>query len=172
MSLAIDDLINERSGDREPLLGFYWKLDAFPSIGGHTLPSSYCEEIDLPFPAFNTQQKELAGTTITFPGNTSIDGFEMTLYVDSLASSIVYIQDWQSLIQNPLTGGYRTPSHYWKDLTVRLHNTKGATTVVSNIKNVWPISISPPRLNQDTNRLQANVQFACTAQIFIPSKRI
>lgn len=172
MAISIDKLINERSGDREPLLSFYWQIQKFPMIGGYTLPSSYCLSMTLPFPAFNTQQKELAGTTITFPGNTSIDSFEMTLYVDSVASSIAYIQDWQSLIQNPLTGGYRTPSHYWKDIDVDLHNTKGKITVQSGIKNVWPISISPPQLNQDTNAMEANIQFACTAQIFKPIKRI
>lgn len=170
--LSIEQLENERSGDREPMLNYFWKLSEFPLIGGFRLPSSYCETITLPFPAFNTQQKEIAGTTVTFPGNTSIDSFEMTLYVDSLASSIAYIQDWQSLVQNPLTGGYRTPSHYWKDLACDLFNTKGKTTVVSTIKNAWPISLSPPQLNQDTGRLQANVQFACTAQIFKPIKRI
>jgi hypothetical protein len=170
--LKIDDLADLHSGDREPFQSWKWSLVSFPEIGGFTLPPSYCEEIGLPFPAFATKQKEIAGTTVTFPGNTSIDSFEMIMYEDSVLSSIAYIQDWQSLVQNPRTGGYRTPSHYWKDFAVELYNNKNEVAATSTIRNVWPISLGNPQLNQETGRLRVNVQFVCTAQIFLPSKRI
>lgn len=171
--ISIEDLSSLHSGEREPLQTWKWRLVAFPDIGGYKLPPTYCEEITLPIPAFNTNQKEIAGTTVTFPGNTSIDSFEMVLYEDSVISTLTYMQDWQSIIQNPRTGGYRTPSHYWKDLQVELYNIRNEVVANSLIKNAWPVAVSPPQLNQDgSGRLRLNATFACTAQILRPTKRI
>lgn len=170
--LDLNKLKQLHSGLREPMQTWKWYLKAFPVIGGRTLPTSYCESVNLPFAQFNTIQKEVAGTTLTFAGTSSIDGFNMTVFEDASASTIGYFQDWQALVQNPRTGGYNVPKYYWKNLEVVLMNTRNEDIATSIIRNAWPISLGEVQLDQTTGRVQMNIQMACTAQIFVPVRKL
>lgn len=163
--LDINKLRQVHSGAGEPLLAWKWYLRAFPDIAGKTLPTSYCEEVGLPFAQFNQNTKEIAATTLNLPGTSSIDSFEITVFEDQKLSAMDYFLTWKHLVQNPLTGGYNVPAVYWRNLPVTLMNTKNEDIGTSTVYNVWPISISNLALSQENNRVRLNIQMACTAQI-------
>lgn len=169
--LALSKLKEMHKGSREPLQSWKWYLKAFPKIGNLVLPTSYCEELGLPFPQFAQNSKEFASTTVTFPGAISIDGFEMVLYEDQAASSMGYVQAWQSMIQNPYTGGYRVPAFYWRDLEAVLMDTRNNDIATAIIKNAWPLGMSSIQLNQaGAERVKISVQMQCTACVIVPKK--
>lgn len=170
--LNLDKLKQVHSGNREPLQSWKWYIKELPIIGGRTIPTSYCENINLPFAGFNTDSKEIAGTTVVFAGTSSIDGFEMQVYEDVSVSSIGYFLDWQSLVQNPATGGFRVPKYYWKNIDVVLMDNFNRDIATATLRNVWPVMISPIDLAQESNRVILSVQMACTAQIFNPVRKL
>lgn len=170
--LDLNKLKQVHSGYREPLQAWKWYVKELPIIGGRTLPTSYCEGINLPFAGFNTDAKEIAGTTVTFAGTSSIDGFEMRMYEDVSASTIGYFLDWQSLVQNPATGGYRLPRYYWKNFDVVLMDNFNRDIATATLRNVWPVMISPIDLGQSGDRVTLSIQMSCTAQIFAPVRKL
>lgn len=160
------------SGQREPAMQWKWYIESFPDIGGRRLPPPYLESISLPMPMLNTDQKEIAATTVSFPGASSIDSFEMVLKEDVSLSSIGYVQDWQSLVQNPLTGGYRVPAVYWRDFSVKLIDTRNIVYATAEIRNAWPLGASQIQLDQSNEFLKINVQMNCTACIMKPVRKL
>lgn len=170
--LQLSKLKSLLSGDREPLMQWKWYVEEFPEIGGRRLPPPYAESVGLPLPSMSQNTREVAATTLHFPGSSSIDTFEMILYEDQSISSLSYIQDWQSLVQNPRTGGYRVPSIYWKNLQVKLLNNENGVAATALLRNVWPLGASPITLDNSPGSLKINAQFCCSACIIVPTKKL
>lgn len=156
---------------RQPMMQFKWIVIDFPTINGVKLPSSYFETVNLPFSGFALNTKEVATTNINFPGNSSFDSFELQMYEDEYMTTSLFIQDWKSLTQNPYTGGYRTPVHYWKNMRIGLMDSNNVIRTESVIRNCWPIMQSAITLNQENGRLMLNVQMSCTSQYLTPVNR-
>lgn len=166
-SLTLTDIqgLFEKEGDgRGPLLEFKWVVRAFPSFDGVSIPNTYCESVNLPFPQIQETTKNVAATTLFLAGLSQVQSFDMEFYEDEKARSLKYLQLWQANIQDPFTGRYYPALHYKKNIIVTLFNTSNEPILDVLLKNVWPMGIQNWNLNYGgSNRLKNNVNFACDA---------
>lgn len=154
-------------GLADPYTTEKWRILSFPSIGGVSLSSAACEEIEIPFPVFQVKSKEIASTSIHFPQGSSVEGFPAMFGIDQKAAVLRYFQSWSGLIQNPYTGGFRLPSVYKKNLQIALYDVKGNVIVTSEVRNCWPLGLQSLSLNGQGGRGMISVQFQCDAQRLI-----
>ncbi len=142
-ALDINSLQGVMSGYGEPLKGFRWCIESFPTFFGRTIPKEYVLSCTLPMPTFGTQQKQNGAHTITLPTASEISGFDLTLHEDQKGSSFKYIMCWMEHVQNPHSGGMYLPPNYKRDLTVQLQNDRGEVAIRAELVGVWPTSPSP-----------------------------
>lgn len=168
--ITLDEVMRGTEGDRGPLLEYKWIIDSFPEIEGkETLPISYCEEVSLPFPQISEKQFTIAATNIMFPGASQIQAFDITVYEDQKARTLDYFLGWQSIVQNPYSGGFYPATFFKKDLKVYLLNNKNIPIYQALIRNVWPMGIQNLSLNYTgEDRVRLNVNMACDS--FIPTR--
>jgi hypothetical protein len=170
--LNVDNLMAMHSAEgRQPMMQSKWIVMEFPEIGGVKLPTSYFETLGLPFAAFSLNTKEVATTNINFPGNSSIDSFELQMFEDEFMTTSLYFQSWADTIQNPYTGGYYTPVHYWKNVRIGFMDSQNRIRTESQIRNAWPIMQSQVTFNQENGRLMTSIQMSCTSQRLFPVNR-
>lgn len=151
-------------GLADPFTTEKWRIVSLPTIGGVSLSPLACEEIELPFPVYTEKSKEVASTQIHWPHGSSIDGFSSQWGIDQKAALMKYFQSWQTLIQNPYTGGFNLPSAYKKRLRVALFDIKGSVIATSEVRNVWPIGMQSLQLNGTGGRGVMTIQWKCDAQ--------
>lgn len=161
--ITLDDLNKVSLGDYEPHTTERWKVLEFPVIGSSALESAIAESIDLPFPTFQDKSKPVASSQLYFASGSSVDGFTVTFGVDQKWRSVKYITSWTNLVQNPVTGGFRLPSAYKKNLQIGFYNLNNDLIVTAHVANCWPLGISNMAFNAEVARTMISVPFKCEA---------
>lgn len=151
LSLDINTLQGVMSGYGEPLKGFKWCIESFPTFFGRTIPKEYCLSATLPMPTLGTQQKQHGGHVITLPSTSEISGFDLTLHEDQKGTSFKYIMSWMEHVQNPHSGGFYLPANYKRNLMVQLQNDRGEVAIRAELVGVWPTSPSPISLEGNSS---------------------
>lgn len=154
-------------GLADPFTTEKWRIVSLPVIGGQNLSPLACEEIELPFPVYTEKSKEIASTQIHWPHGSSIDGFGSQWGIDQKAAVMKYFQNWQDLIQNPYTGGFRMPSVYKKHLRIALFDIQGKVIATSEVRSCWPVGMQSLSLNGAGGRGMISMQFKCDSQRLI-----
>lgn len=139
--LNLEEFIERRSGDREPLLDLYWHCMLLP-FGGDT---DYVETVNIPFPSINMKPLFGGGAFVQYPGFQEIAAFDITFYEDVAVRSRRYILNWQSKIRDPNTGAYGLPMNYKRNMSFVLMSGRGASNAEAKVpvmtvtlKNCWP----------------------------------
>ena len=142
--LTLDEFQGKRSGDRSPLLDFYWYCIELP----FDLDPSYVETVTLPVPSINMKPVFMGARFRQFPGFRELSAFDITFYEDVSMRSFKYIQDWRDRVMHPEEGYYYLPGNYKRNMKFAL--TDGRTTdtpiVTVTLEEVWPTVTSPIQL--------------------------
>ena len=158
---TLDDLQDTSApGLDDPFMQDKWRVRAFPVIGDVSLSPFACENVDLPFAAYQTKTKEIATASINTPQSSSVDGFSLSFGLDQKLAVMKYFTAWQNLIQNPYTGGFRLPSVYKKNLIIELYDNQGTMIGEQQLRNCWPIGGQSLQLNSTGGRAVWSVQMA------------
>lgn len=135
MDVSFDTFLENRKGDKEPLLSFKWVCTELP-FGHNRL---YVESVDLPFPNINIKQGLFgAGTFTYYPGFEEISAFDMQFYEDSRIRTLKWLKDWKERIRDPRNGAFYLPPNYKYDIKFRLMDTTGQEIAEAICKNCWP----------------------------------
>ncbi|ARW58772.1 putative tail tube protein [Erwinia phage vB_EamM_Y3] len=144
----------------DPFMQDKWRVRSFPAIGGFSLSPFACEEVELPFSVYQMKSKEVASVAIHTPQSSSVDGFSLMFGLDQKLAAMKYFNAWQSLIQNPYTGGFRLPSVYKKNIIVELYDGQGTMIGYQELRNCWPIGGQGLQLNGTGGRAVWSMQMA------------
>jgi hypothetical protein len=125
-----------------PWLSHQWRVLEFPTIGGLKLDPVLCEEIVLPLPTFGERDKSLGSGTISLAATSSAGQLEMVFGLDNKFRALKYLNNWEHLIQNPYTGGFRLPSVYMKEISVGYFSGDGTQVARGVCRNAWPTTYS------------------------------
>lgn len=166
MAVTLDEL-NDTSlvGNDDPFFLDKWKVDAFPNTGPILLNPIACEQVNLPFAMFQQKTREIATTTVKWPKTTTVQGFTAQFHVDQKLAVVAYFMQWENLIQNPYTGGFRLPSVYKKNIPITLYDNQGQPIHRHTIKNAWPLGLQELSLQGQGGRAVISVTFECDAII-------
>jgi len=138
--LTLDEFYEKRSGDRSPMLDFYWYCLELP----FDLDPSYVETVSLPMPSINMKPVFMGAKFRQFPGFRELSAFDITFYEDVAMRTRNWLIDWQNKIMDPETGTYFLPGNYKRNMKFAL--TDGRTTdtpiVTVELINVWPTTTS------------------------------
>lgn len=142
--LTLEELIDKRSGDRSPLLDFYWYCVELP----FDLDPSYVETVTIPVPSINMKPFFMAGRFLQFPGFRELAAFDMTLYEDVSLRSWRWVEDWRNRIMDPETGTYSLPGEYKRNMKFALTDgtTRDTPVLTVTMEDVWPTTTSPLQL--------------------------
>ncbi|MEG0373997.1 MAG: hypothetical protein RR672_00050 [Raoultibacter sp.] len=158
---TLDDLQDSSApGLDDPFMQDKWRVRSFPIIGGIALSAFACEEVDLPFSVYQQKTKEVATVAINTPQSSSVDGFAFIFGMDQKLAALKYFTAWQSLVQNPYTGGFRLPSAYKKNIIVELYDNQGQMIATQELRNCWPLGGQNLQLNGTGGRAVWSVQMA------------
>lgn len=157
--LTFDEFVAKRTGDRSPMLDFYWYCVELPF--GHD--PDYVETVSLPFPSINMKPLFIASKFAQYPGFMEIAAFDMTLYEDVRMRSHHWIKDWQDRIRDPQTGTYFLPGNYKRDMRFALTDgtTRDTPVLTVTLQNCWPTTTSALELtNAGGQALKVQQNFA------------
>ena len=140
--ITLDQLENCWEQGDGPWLSHQWRVLDFPTIGGLKLDPVLCEEIVLPLPTFGAREKSLGSGTISLAATSSAGQLEMVFGLDNKFRVLKYLNNWDHLIQNPYTGGFRLPSVYMKEIPVGFFSGDGTQVARGVCRNAWPTTYS------------------------------
>lgn len=157
--LTFDEFVARRSGDRSPMLDFYWYCIELPFDGD----PDYVETVSLPFPSINMKPLFMAGRFEQYPGFMELSAFDITFYEDVRMRSHHWVKEWQDRIVDPDTGAYSLPGAYKRNMRFAL--TDGTTTdtpiLTVTLEGTWPTTTSPIDLtNAGGQALKVQQNFA------------
>jgi hypothetical protein len=139
--LSLEEFAEKRSGDRSPMLDFYWYCVELP----FDLDPSYVETVTLPIPSINMKPVFMAGRFAQYPGFRELSAFDITFYEDVSMRSFKYVDDWRNRVMHPTEGYYYLPGNYKRNMKFAL--TDGRTTdspiMTVSLEDVWPTTTSP-----------------------------
>lgn len=145
--VTIQEFIENRKGDKEPLFEFKWHCLSLPFNGDVT----YVESVGLPFPSINVKPMFGGATYSYYPGFLEISAFDITFYEDQRARSRQYVQNWQNKIIDPIEKFYYMPIDYKRDIEVELLNNQNQPIMRARLKGCWPTQSSNWDLRYDGN---------------------
>jgi len=138
--LSLEEFAGKRSGDRSPLLDFYWYCVELP----FDLDPSYVETVTLPVPSINMKPVFMGARFRQYPGFRELSAFDITLYEDVSLRSFRWVEDWRNRVMDPETGTYFLPGNYKRSMKFAL--TDGRTTdtpvLTATLIDVWPTTTS------------------------------
>ena len=139
-------------------MSFKWVCPIIP-LG---LPSHFLESIDIPFNNIKVHDSVYGGSGYTyFPGSHDVGAFNITVYMDSLGTSLKWLMAWKALIKDFDTGAYQLPSVYKQTWKVLLLNTKNDVILEAELQGTWPSDTSAFTLNYtDNGRLTLTQAFS------------
>lgn len=164
--ITLEELEKYSSGEYEPWFENMWRVDKMPAIGKGSLPSPLVETVNLPLPTFGERTKQIASTTIYLASASDPGSFTLEVAQTARLHALRYFTDWQALVQNPYTGGYRMPSVYKKNISVTLYDTTGKPIVQATVRNCWPVSYEGLTLGRTQNNSPGQVQMRAEALIW------
>ncbi len=167
MAAVTLDELNDTSlvGNDDPYFLDKWRVDAFPNIGPVLLSPVACEEVSLPFSMMQQKTREIATTAVKWPKTSTVNSFSFRFHLDQKFAVVKYFQQWETLIQNPYTGGFRLPSVYKKNINITLYDNQGTAIHRHTIRNCWPLGIQELALTGQGGRGVLSVMFECDAVI-------
>lgn len=146
----------------DPLLSFKWLCTYLPPLAGFTLPPTYVEGADVPFPEI--QQKEgifAAGTFTYLPGYEQFSAFNVKVYEDSKLRALKYLTAWRNAIREPTTGLYYLEGNYKHEIHFSLYDQQNKELAQLKLYGCWPTSLGPLPLGQDSERVILQQNFSC-----------
>ena len=146
-----------------PWLSHQWRVLEFPTIGGLKLDPILCEEIVLPLPTFGEREKSLGSGTLSLAATSSAGQLEMVFGLDNKFRALKYLNNWDLLIQNPYTGGFRLPSVYMKEISVGYFSGDGTQVARGVCRNAWPTTYSGIGGDRVPSDKPINASFKVTA---------
>lgn len=159
--ITLEEFEDAYSGEFAPWQTHQWKVESFPMINGKRIPIALAEQVGLPYPQFTERSKNIGSTEIFYAGGSTVGAFSITFGLDQRWRAIRYISEWQELIQNPYTGGFRMPSQYKKDIIVGLYDSQGKRFASGTVRNCWPLGYDGPALDPTPALGQTTVQLKC-----------
>ena len=138
--LSLDEFTKARSGDRSPLLDFYWYCVELP----FDLDPSYVETVSLPVPSINMKPVFMGARFRQYPGFRELSAFDITFYEDVSLRTHRWIEDWRNRIMDPETGTYFLPGNYKRNMKFALTDGRTTDTPVMTVTlvDVWPTTTS------------------------------
>lgn len=166
MAVTYDEVFDDsQPGLSDPFQLDKWKILALPAIGSVTLSPYACEEIELPFSAYQERTREVATTSIALPRGVSVSSVTARFHVDQYLAVLKYFTAWENLIQNPYTGGFRLPSVYKKNIVIGLYTLDGTLAHRHTLRNIWPQGPQGLSLNPTGGKGELSVQFSLDAVV-------
>lgn len=142
-----------------------WRILSLPTMGSVALSPLACEEVELPFSAYQERSREVATTSITMARSVSVSSFSTRWHMDHYMAILKYFTAWENLIQNPYTGGFRLPSVYKKNIDIGLYNLGGDLVHRHTLRNIWPQGPQGLSLTAAGGRGMLSVQFFIDAVV-------
>ena len=172
----------------DPLLSFKWICTYLP----FGLDPSYVESVDLPFSNISIADGWMGAATYTYyPSFSNISTFSLTIYEDSVMSTLQWITFWKNQISfiypgvaspandvgqsvgkaaTVITGGgangcYFMPSMYKRNIIFQLLDTTNSPVMNVTLQGVWPSDTSNLSLDYSgSERVKISQTFSCDGQ--------
>lgn len=162
--LELEEFIQMRSGDREPLMSMYWHCLELPFDG----EVSYVETVNIPFPSLGMRPIFGGGAYTQYPSFQEISAFDITFYEDVKARSRKWVNEWLGKIRDQRTGAYGLPASYRRNMKFALMAGVGGTKaeqtapiLTITLRNCWPTQSGNWDLgNGDPTPLKVSQNFA------------
>lgn len=132
--ITLQEFIERRKDDREPLLNFKWHCVSLP----FDFDTDYVESVNLPFPSLNVKPLFGGAKTTYYPGFLELSAFDVTFYEDSAARTRRFLKMWQERIRDPKDGFYYLPPNYKRDMVFELLDTRNQPVMTAKMKGCWP----------------------------------
>ncbi len=155
----IEEFVNRREGDRQPIHDWKWHCVSLP----FGMDTDYCESVSLPFPSFNIKPLFGAGTFTYYPGFEEIQAFDCQFHEDEALRSLKWLTMWKERIRDPDTGAFYLPTNYKHDLVFELLGNQNQTILTATCKNCWPSTKGNWDLNYTSTNglLKVHQNFSC-----------
>ncbi len=141
------DLLNvERLRARgTPALSFLWVCSFFDSRVKILSPNdlTFIESISLPFPGLDSTNFTTSGRTKTIAGFETTDALTINFFESDTYDILLWLQDWQFLIRDRVSGNYSVPNAYRGTAKFLLLNNSGKGIVSAAAANIFPTAQAP-----------------------------
>lgn len=126
------------------------------------------ESIDIPFRAFNAEDRHVESTKRSYAGFNQFNGFNMTFYEDETMTSLKGINEWQSQICNS-RGEYKPAAYYWATMGVSFLNSKNKIIYTGKMIGVFPTQVNQITMTgSEVSRISLQVTFSVNKVIWAP----
>lgn len=122
----------------DPILSVDWIGMVVDPSNPKALDLHYIQSIQTPGITIEPRKVFRSGKEQHYAGTVAVDNLQLTLYTDATGKALKFASSWLSCVYDPVSGNYRLPKDYKKNVFVYLYDPQRKTIALLKFFGCFP----------------------------------